>query len=77
MSEPSIWDYLLRPSMPSTEEVLIGKTRPYFRGLLGTDEKQPVGMDDREKITRLILSEAGLQGEDGMRLVASVLNNRS
>ena len=56
VSEPSIWDYLLRPSMPSTEEVLIGKTRPYFRGLLGTDEKQPVGMDDREKVPRLILS---------------------
>jgi len=77
VSEPSIWDYLLRPSMPSTEEVLIGKTRPFFRGLLGTDEKQPVGVDDREKIIRLILAEAGSQGEDGMRLVASIINNRS
>lgn len=38
VSEPSIWDYLLRPSMPSTEEVLIGKTRPFFRGLLGDAE---------------------------------------
>ena len=42
----------------------------------GPAPTRPV-MSNKERLTRLILSEAGEEGEKGMRLVASVINNRS
>jgi len=63
---------LLNYESPATGINLINRGQQ----IPGPAPTRPV-MSNKERLIRLILSEAGNQGEPGMRLVASVINNRS